>query len=141
MVASSHRHPFSLLKGMGVGASNNHYSSRSHPEAYPELPHWNKDTPITQEIIRVSGVLCQEPGAETNTNISYYASQYHRGRVSQNLNPGWQLTLFLKRHGTSEGGPGPQEGCVVYAARSVGPAIHWLSVDLENDPDHSLLNS
>lgn len=50
MVVLSHRHPFLLLKRMGVGADNSSPTNRGlvclitsiHPGAYPELPHWNK---------------------------------------------------------------------------------------------------
>lgn len=128
MVASSHRHPFSLLKGMGVGADNSKLLiTIIHPEAYPELPHWNKDTPITQEIVRVSGVLCQEPGAETNTNISYYTSQYQRGRVSQNLNPGWQLTALFKATWDLWRGPRPPGGLCGLCSQVCGPS-HSLAL-------------
>lgn len=49
-----------------------------------------KDTPITQQILRVLEALCQEPEAETNIQIFYYltdvlSNKWPRGQLASNL--------------------------------------------------------
>lgn len=149
MVVSSHRHPFSLLKRMGVGADNSSPTNHGlvclitsiHPGAYPELPHWNKRHSYNPGDYK--GFRSTVSGTRGRDQHKYFFIHHNiSGAESVRIwTWGGSLLLLLKRHGTSEGDLRPQEGCVAYAAGSVGTAIHWLSVDLENDPDHSLLNS
>ena len=48
-----------------------------HPEATQEPTKSQlirtQDTHITEEIMRVLGALCQEPGAETNVSVFYFS--------------------------------------------------------------------
>ena len=50
-----------------------------HPELTERSLIKTKDTPITQEIARVSGTLYQELGAETNL---YIFPSFHTGQQS-----------------------------------------------------------
>lgn len=112
-----------------------------HPVVVPRAASLEQKTLLLPRKLCVFRSTVSETGAETNINISYYTLQHLRGRVSQNLNLGWQLTAPFKVTWDLWRGPTPTGGLWAYAADLWGTAIHWLSVDLENDPDHSLLNS
>lgn len=48
------------------------HSCGPHPEAIQQptqSPHSSKDTPLTQEMTRVSGILCQGGGKRSNIRI------------------------------------------------------------------------